>query len=248
MADRSFRETLSIYREGEDECAVARFAEARQQAEADPGLAEWWAQEKELDRIIARKLQDAPVPAGLKARLLRPRESLAPVRSGWARGMALLAAAVVILAVFFSSQRGFFQPEASLADYREEMVSFVKTDPPLQLETSEFPRVNEFLGKEGAPSPINFPATLQQMKPAGCRTLHFHGHDVALICFKRGEGKLLHLFVVNREALKKTPGAGERAYAVQGEWATVAWMEGDQAYLMAVQGDRTVLDRYLPSS
>lgn len=248
MEDRSFRKTLSVYREGESECAAAPFDEALQKAEADPGLAQWWAQEKELDRIITRKLQDAPVPAGLKARLLRPPESSPPIRSGWTRGIALLAAAIVLLAVFFSSQRGLFQPAASLADYREEMVSFIKSDPPLQLETSELPRVNEFLGKTGVPSPVDFPATLQQMKPAGCRTLRFHGNDVALICFKRGEGKLLHLFVVNQSALKKMPAAGDRSYAAQGDWTTVAWREGEQAYLMAVQGDRAALDRYLPNS
>ena len=248
MENQSVRETLGVYREGDGECTTARFDEARQRAEADPGLAQWWAQEKELDRIIALKLQEAPVPAGLKARLLRPPEPVTAARSGWARGIALIAAAIVLLAVFFSSPHGLFQPAASLADYRDEMVSFVKVDPSLELKTSEVPLVNEFFQKTGVPSPLSLPAKLQQMKPVGCRTLRFHGNDVGLVCFKSAEGKLLHLFVINRAGLSKMPGDGKRAYSAEGEWVTVAWTDGHQAYLLTVQGDQAALDQYLPTS
>ena len=92
MDKKDIRSILSAYRSGESHADDVRFEEARNEAEADPELSQWWREEKELDLIIARKLQGVPVAAGLKERLLRPPEAV--VRSPWVRRIALLAAAL----------------------------------------------------------------------------------------------------------------------------------------------------------
>ena len=176
-----------------------------------------------------QKLESVTVPAGLRARLLQPERRTIPHRATWPRKVALLAAAIVLLAVFFGSWRGLFQPATSLADYRDEMVGFVRLDPALDLKTTEMGQMSSFLKEKGAPSEMNVPPPLRQLQPIGCRTLRFRGEDVALVCFHGTDGKIVHLFVVNRKAMANSQSSDGPQYAAQGEWMTATWMDGDHA-------------------
>jgi len=241
MTSKELRSLLGVFRPGDGEADAARFAEAKKQAAADPELARWWSEEKEIDHAIGAKLAAAPIPAGLKARVTsRPIPLPIPQRS-WRRPALLAAAMIVALAVLFGSWHGPFQPAASIADYRDEMVSFIKLAPSLELESNDLARITNFLGKSGAPSQFEIPAGLRKLDPVGCRTLRFHGHDVALVCFKRGGGRLAHLFVVDRAALANA----KREYLAEGEWMTAIWTKGDQTYLLTTQGDQESLKQYL---
>lgn len=53
------------------------------------------------------------------------------------------------------------------------------------------------------------------MEPVGCRTLRYREHDVALICFKRGE-RLMHLFVVDETALPNLPARSSQKFIAEG--------------------------------
>lgn len=247
MDKSEIRAILSAYRSGESETSDRRFEEARAQAEADPELARWWAEQQQVDRVIALKLQSTRVPADLKARVTAW-EKRASQRSSWNRAIMLAAACIVALAAFFGSWRGPFQSTPSLADYRDEMVSFVKLTPPLELKSEELSRITAFLDQSRAPADFTLPGDLGQMEPIGCRVLRFRGHDVALVCFKRSDGRVAHLFVTDRAALPHLPRFAGRDYATQGEWMTAAWSDGDRAYLVAVQGDRATLEKYLGNS
>jgi len=249
MDKSEIRAILSAYRAGEPETQDPRFAQARAEAEADPELAQWWAEQQELDRVISAKLLSVEVPRELKTQLT-VWEKRSVQRSNWNRGIMLAAASIVALAVLFGSWRGPFQPAVSLADYRDEMVSFVKLDPPLELESSQLPRLTAFLEENGAPSGLNIPQGLQQMDAAGCRKLRFRGHDVALICFKRDDnGKLVHLFVVDRKAVAKLRGTrADPQFAEQGEWMTATWVDGEHAYLFAAKGTRPPVEKFLGTS
>ncbi len=248
MDDQVVRSLLSVYRAGEAEASEGRFAEARKQSESDPVLARWWAKEQLLDEIIGEKLQSAPVPAGLRPRLLSQDRPVVTTYRDWGRKLTLIAAAIVILAVLFSSWRGPFQPAVTLAEYRDEMVSFVKVDPSLAVETSDFGRIASYLEKAGSPAGLSLPQGLRKMEPAGCRTLRFRGHDVSLVCFRRGGGKLIHLFVVDQAALPRLRKGESREFKQEGDWMTAMWMEGNQAYLVAIEGNRAALEKYLESS
>ncbi len=247
MDDKYARSILSLHRPSDEDCGDARFREAQQQAESDPTLATWWAEEKELDQVITAKLMSTSVPAGLKERLLTS-EIPKPVRGTWRRPILLAAACLVAMAVLFGSWRGPFRPAVSLADYRGEMVGFIKLTPPLQLETSNLSRITESLQKSDAPAGFEIPEKLRELHPVGCRTLRFHGHDVALICFRRENGKLAHLFVVNSAALPGLPGRDKPNYSADGEWMTAAWMAGGHAYLVMAQGDRAQLEKLVGTS
>ena len=242
----SWRGMLSVHRGGDAEAIDPRLADARTKAESDPALKEWWATDQEQDRTISAKLASLPVPAGLKARLLEPppEVSAEPPR-GWTRVALLAAACLVALAVLFGSWRGPFQPAVSLADYRDEMVGFIKVDPNLEMKSPDLAKVESWLQKNNAPSQLVLPKKLRDLEPVGCRTLRFRGHDVALVCFKRNEGGLLHLFVLNRAALPDEIKDKAPQISPEGTWMTAAWGDGDQVYLITAQGDEKVIEAYL---
>jgi len=246
MDKRQARLLLSIHRPGE-KTDDPRVAEAEAMAAADPELASWWSEDQELDDVIATKLAAVPVPGDLRTRLVKTHSIQLPLsRWSWRNPALFVAAAIILVATFFGWWRESVKPRTSLADYRDEMVSFIRIDPPLELETNDFSRIKNFLQKPGAPSEADVPPALQRLPLLGCRTLRFRGHDVALICFKQEDGRVAHLLVIDRPALPELK--GERQYATVGEWTTVAWATGDRAYLLAVQGDRNAAEQLMTNS
>ncbi len=249
MDNREARSILSLHRLGEPALDEARLQEALRKTETDPELAQWWSAEQELDRIIAAKLATTPVPHGLKARITSGAPMRAQViRPTWSRVLLAAAASIILMGVLFSSWRGPFQPAVSLADYRDEMVSFIKVPPNLELESSDLTRLQNFLAKTDAPARFAVPKNLQAYEPAGCRVLRFRGHDVSLVCFKIGRGQLAHLFVAD---VKSVPTAGRAAapvFAAEEDWMTATWTEDGHAYLLAVKGNRAAAEEFLRDS
>ena len=243
--ETSLRGMLSVHRGSDSEAIDPRFAEARRKAESDPALEQWWATEQEQDRIIGAKLASLRIPAGMKGRLLARQKVPAAPRPAWTRTALLAAACLVALAVLFGSWRGPFQPTVSLADYRDEMVGFIKVDPTLEMKSPDLAQVENWLQQKQAFSQLTLPKKLQALEPIGCRTLRFRGQDVALVCFKRKEGGLLHLFVVNCAALPEAMKKKELQISPEGTWMTAAWSNGDQVYLITAQGDRQAIESYL---
>ncbi|MBA3832599.1 MAG: hypothetical protein H0X34_12045 [Chthoniobacterales bacterium] len=249
MDSAEARSLLSLYRADDSAADGARLVEVLGQVKADPELARWWSDEQELDRIIASKLATTHVPAGLKARIIsRAEPRPTAIRPTWSRAPLLAAAAIVALAVLFSSWRGPFQPALSIADYRDEMVSFVKVAPSLELESSDMGRVKDFLARANAPAQFNVPKRLQKFDPIGCRVLRFRGEDVSLICFKIGGESLAHLFVTNPKTVWTGARGSAPVFASKQGWMTASWTEDGQAYLLAVKGDRAGLEKFLSTS
>lgn len=250
MDESADRSILRIYHAGERGVDDVRSEELKRRAETDPDFVRWSLEEDEFDRVIGLKIQSIPVPGDLKSRLLSLQKTVTPSRVSRTRKLALLAAAIVVLAVFFGSWQGPFQPAVSLADYRDEMVSFIRIDPFLEMETPELSRITAFLKNAGAPSRLDLPQKLPRMQhPLGCRILRFRGQDVTLVCFGREQGELVHLFIVNRAALSHLRKRDKALrYQAVGAWMTATWIDGDQAYLITVEGDRAKLEKYLSSS
>ena len=82
----------------------------------------------------------------------------------------------------------------------------------------------------------------------GCRTLRFRGHNVALLCFKRAEGDLIHLLVIDRKAMKIKNNARDPQYTPEGDWMTATWQDDNHTYLIAAKSDRDSLAKYFSTS
>lgn len=248
MNETEIRARLSVHRAGEVGVDDARLREAQTRVESDHDLANWWAEEQALDELIAAKLESVPVPTASRAHML-PAPVRAHRRSGWARKLTLAAAAIVVLAALFSSWRGPFQPAVALGEFSDEMVSFVRGDPVVELESSDISQLLRFLENSDAPSALNLPPNLLRLSAVGCRVLRFRGENVSLLCFERQPEKLVHLFVVNRKVVdglranRKQPQFGRYR-----EWATAAWTEGEHAYLLTLAGERAAIEDFLGRS
>jgi hypothetical protein len=213
-------------------------------------LARWFEEQQEFDRKFAEAIDEIPIPPGLQTRIMAARPTgRARIRQGslWPR-IGWAAAAIVVVVALFSFWRGLFQPTVSLADFRSEMISFLKLAPPLELESRDLERIQTWLSSTGAPADVSVLPGLSALEPVGCRVLYFRGQKVTLICFRRGGTKLAHLLVLDPLALQGLRSDGAPVFAQEGEWMTAAWREKGRIYLIAAQGDRALLERYLQKS
>jgi hypothetical protein len=165
-------------------------------------------------------------------------------RMTWFPGILLAGAAVVAVAFLFM-WTNVARPGASLADYRDEMLSFARVDPTLEMQSTQLSDLVNWLETSHGMSGVLIPAKVKTMEPVGCRVLRFRQHDVGLICFRRTNGKLLHLFVIDRIAFPHLPSKDRPEFSSHGEWMTAAWIDGEHAYLLAVQGDQTQMESFL---
>jgi hypothetical protein len=233
-----------MYRPGRDDAADPFFAEALKMVSDDPALGQWLVHEQEFDRVFGGKIEAALVPTELKARIIASRQKQTVVPFDWKRWVPLAAAAVLLVAMGILVARGSLGSRRRVADMRNEMVSFIKLTPPLELESADLNRIEKFIAAAAAPAADSIPPGLAQLDPVGCRVLAFREHKVTLICFKRGGGRLAHLFVIDRSALEKLPSSGVPTFEQEGDWMTAAWQDADHAYLLAAQGDRASVERY----
>jgi hypothetical protein len=243
MNEEEIRKILAVSRPGNQDAADPVIAQALEQAEQNPALLSWFHREQDFDRFFSEALLGTPLPSGLKARLLGAQELATVRRLRRSRSLAWAVAGIAVGVALFSSWYGLFQPATSLADFRGEMVSFIRVTPSLELESSDLERIKIWLDSAGAPASVALPEGLQALKPIGCRVLSFRGHRVTLICFRRTQGRLVHLFVDNDETLAGL--RSEPVFASEGNWTTAAWEENGQSYLLAAEGNEDLLRQYL---
>jgi hypothetical protein len=221
-------------------------AEALREAGRNPDLAQWFAEEQAFDRAIAAHLNAVPAPLGLKTRILANAGVPAETRQwSWAVKLAAVAALLFLAAQIVSLFRTSTAASNRLPDYASEMVSFIQLPPPLEMKSGDLGAIKGWLAKKEA-ARTNVPPRLAALQPVGCRILSFRGQKVALICFQRGQDRLAHLFIIDRAAMPKIRPGDQPVYQDALGWTTATWAEGDRVYMIAVEGDRAAVRRYLP--
>jgi hypothetical protein len=248
MDEQQARLILKAYRPGGQDESDPHFSAAFQEAQRNPELAQWFADEQAFDQAIANHLERVPAPFGLKTRILANAGVRTESRtSRWLIGLATVAALLFLCAQIISLWRNATPAAGALPDYAREMVSFVRLPPPLDMETNDLAKIQNWVAQKKSFSVVAPPA-LTSLKPVGCRSLSFRGHDVTLICFHRDRNRLAHLFVVERAALPTLKPGQRPIFSTEGEWTTASWAQGGHVYMIAVQGDRAAVQSYLPSA
>ncbi|HEY1770623.1 MAG TPA: hypothetical protein VGG02_10265 [Chthoniobacterales bacterium] len=221
-------------------------AEALRMAAANPELGRWFADEQAFDRAIAAQIESVPAPFGLKTRILAEGGAKkAAGKARWIFGLAAFAALGFLSAELVSLWRA--PAPVGSAEYAREMASFIQLAPPLPMESHDLGAIRNWLSDKNAPA-AKVPARLAALDPIGCRVLSFRGHEVTLICFRREGNRLAHLFVVNRAAMPKLKMGDKPVFDNENGWMTATWMEDDQIYMIATQGGRTMIEKYLPNA
>jgi len=200
-------------------------------------------------------LRNAPVCAdsacaadlGLESNREMFDESRPLPRSGWGPWNLPLVAMAMLLLLF--ALRPLWSPSSSkhmLADFRSDMVSLIGSEPGLDFKASNLSDINDWLRASGSKADFRVPQNVASHSTVGCRVLSFEGHAVTLVCFRRDQGGLIHLFVVEGSAI---PGLPDRQHAEvaaeQRGWTTAAWADTNHDYLLAVQADQAAIANLL---
>lgn len=235
---------LSAYPIAGNQCEDSQFEEALRLAQRDPELREWFGRERELDAVIARKLQSVPPPPDLQFQLLAAHKVIPIPRWRFRIASFAAAAAIALVALTLSSYLFARRPTLALADFETYVASTAATLDHLDLNTSNLVEIRDWLRQGQAPSEFTVPSGLAQNKRVGCRVFDWRGKRVSLVCFALGEQKTAHMFIVERAVLRNVA-ANERVRvdSGQGGITTAIWTDDVNAYVVALQDGADELRR-----
>lgn len=225
---------LQAYRPGGRDANDPLFREALEQAQRDPELARWFANEQVLDSRISTKVQGAiKPPAHLKLQLLVQRKIVRPVV--WWKMPAWQLAAAACLTLLVTLSMLWFKPaeQAQFAAYRSEMADFAgqKLDR-LDLMSRDVAEVRRWLALKESHGDLVLPAGLNGRPSLGCRLLDWKGHKVSLVCFELENKQVAHLQVVDSAAFKDAP-TESPVFNQVGSVTTASWSRGGKTYVVA---------------
>jgi hypothetical protein len=228
---------LQAYRPGGQDANDPRFREALAQAQRDPELARWFANEQALDSRISTKVKASITPpAHLKSRLLAQRRIVSPV-AWWKRPVWQLAAAAC-LALVVTIAAIWLKPDHSngFAQYRVDMAEFAgKKLDRLDLMSRDMEEVRRWLAQKESHGDLVLPVGLNGRPSLGCRLLDWKGHKVSLVCFELENKQVAHLLVVDSAAFKDAP-TKSPVFNQVGDVATASWSRGGKTYVVASKG------------
>lgn len=245
---------LGCYHPNGKDALNPEMRQALELAERDPELAAWFKREQELDGIICEKIGQIRAPESLKTSIIAGRK-LVHLDARW-KSPKLLALAAMLVAIIGTAvvlvstgkddgsavvvQQGFEQ-------FREEMVQIVQAGLELDLYSGNSEELEMWLMKHSTPL-INSESTRNLASHAmGCKALDWGGKPVSLVCYRMGEGKVVHLFVMDLqgEAVGGLPRQQTTLLESVHQRSTASWQENGKAYLLVGHDPGTKLTPYL---
>jgi hypothetical protein len=259
MDNREAKFILSAYRPGGQDANDPRFAEALEQARRDPILQRWFDESVAFDAAMTEKLSATSVPSDLRESIftgVRITRAPHPPQDGFAvakwknswRKWAIAAAAVV------STTLGILiwhnTRPAPMAGWQLQALDAVLSS--IARNESHFDVISpnpgdlvKWLRANYAPMGGRLPDRLDKLPSIGCKTFFWRGKPVSLICFTLPEGRAIHLVITNVSTESDRAIKHEAKMVQQAQWATATWREGSMIYMLALEGSRDELRRYL---
>ncbi len=240
------KEILLLYRPDTRDAEDPQIIEAVELARQDPELARWFEQHQAFQLAMRAKFRQMEVPEHLKVALLAGQKTLQPPI--WWRQPAWLAAAAIFvlllgLAVFW------LRPSVPdrFANFRESMVSAAVRVYGMDLETNNMAQLRQFLAKKGAPADYEVTQGLARLELKGGGLLRWRGNPVSMVCFDRGDTKMLFLFVMKRSAVKDPPPVttSKVELARVDDYSTANWSRGDDTYVLAGPQEPGFAEKYV---
>ncbi len=245
------KQWLSAYVEGMDLGSEQNLREALRLAETDPELRDWWHHQQEMDQRMRAALADVPVPDGLEQVLLTS-VGAGPVSPGvpagfmrW-RGWILAAAALLVLGLgtflFLRNNEALVQDlqasvsgtsEDSFDQFRDGMAYYIrKVYFQLDHKSDQLPSIEDWLQNHDTPAFGNLPGQLAALPTLGCKQLEWRGQKVSLVCFNTRDGKIVHLFILDREGADPDQFRDIATVARSSGLETGGWLTPDKVYLL----------------
>ncbi len=238
------KEILSTRRPGSPAAADPELAEALRLVEREPDLRQWWEERQRFDAGVRAALQTIPVPPDLTGRILagRPASALRlPASRRWV--WALAAAAAFTFAawlVWWSLPSG-----PQFPTYRNRMARVALREYRMDIQTNDLAAIQGFLARNQAPADYTLTPSMRALPGLGCGIVRWQNQPVSMVCFDRGQGQILWLFVAEDAAVAGAPRSRQPVFDSVGRLATAAWSDGRHLYLLAALGNRQLLEKYL---
>lgn len=222
--------------------------EALELAKTNPDLQEWIAKQENLDPRIAAEVSEVPIPEGLEASLLKIVGAGVPAKPkrNW-RGLWIAAtgiAAVLCLGFLYLSPKGesLIQgvqasvrgtSQDSFDHFRDGMAYYIR-NVYFQLDhtTTDLDSIENWLKENNTPVYQGVPEALQALVPIGCKRLDWQGRTVSLVCFHTAEGKIVHMFIMDRDGVEKSRFSDISTVANSNGLETGGWSTDQEIYLL----------------
>ncbi len=247
MTSSEAREILLLYRAGTADAADTEMAEALALARQDPELGRWFEQHHAFQKAMRAGFRQIEVPAHLKASLLiqKPAQrTFVTPQVWWRRPVWLTAAAAVLLVLGLIG--AWLKPRVPdrFANFQSRMVGAAQLAYRMDLETNDMQQVRQLMASRGAPADYDVPPALEHLRLTGGGRLNWRSNPVAMVCFDRGDKKMLFLFVMKRSAVKDPPPKTPQLAKVR-QMLVASWTLGDNTYVLAGPEEADFLKKYL---
>jgi hypothetical protein len=236
------KEILLRHRPGTADAEDPDVSAALELARQDAELGDWLRSHELFQKSVRSSLRKVQPPAGLKEAILNQQ----PVKPKvvWLRPAVLLAAAASValllgLSVFWQTPR----EDATFTGFRERMARTALRDYRMDLLSTNLTEIRQYLGTRKAPADYRLTPPLERLPGYGCAVLRWRNHEVAMVCFDRGEGKLLYLFVADAGDVPAAPAVA--AFQQVNRLATTSWVSGGRLYVLAAEGDEALIKGFL---
>jgi uncharacterized membrane protein YbaN (DUF454 family) len=246
LNSRLAKEILLRYRPGTTDASDPELAEALEQAQRDPELARWFAQQKAFHDTIRDRLKQLPVPLGLKEEILAGYRPVA-IPVWWQRPVfqALAAAAAVVLLLGIAFFRSPPREETSFAAFQSRVVRNAQRGYVMDIMTNDLAAIRQFLATHGAHADYVLPTPLEKLPGDGGAVLRWHNKIISMVCFDMGNHNDLFLFVANRADLPDAPATSDPQFRRIGRLTAASWSTSDRTYVLAGPGDEQSVRNYL---
>jgi len=246
MSRDQAKEILSAFRPGTEDERDPVFVEALQLAAQDGELSAWLAERQAFDSAFKRRLSASPLPEGLLEQI-RIGATLRQTKARQRRRRLLALAACLVLLLTLAGlclYQWNLTETTQFSACRSDMVDFLQHFPKLDLETANLAQARQWLADTRHLQQVQFPTGLQRFPTIGCRTLEWHGHGLALVCFMV-DGEVVHFIVIPRSRIPDGPPTSEPQFARVGRETTVAWSRGDLTYMVLSKASEGFLRKRL---
>lgn len=227
---------LGAYRANGADAQDPFFREALKQAETDPSLRAWLAEEQAFDAGIARALAGIAAPAAGKAMIRTTVKATRPARRRWLLPLALAAGIALLVGVPDWNRSGGvlrLPHEATLAELATHLSEHHSS---MGLMSPDYAKLRQWIAARGGPLPENLPPGLAKMGVIGCQTWTTSRGKVALVCFVGDNQQVGHLYVFDRlpDDLKSgAPPTVERPrLGASGAWSLAVWQHDGRGYVL----------------
>lgn len=251
MNKQRAKEILSTYMKDSSVDSDPEVQQALDLADSDPELLEWMQLQAEVDPVLRDALSDIPVPKDLEARLLETVRKESPAVAGTRppRRLRLVGWGIAATLLVSISTFWFLRQNEDIVQNLQHSVSGVSPDDfshfrdgmayyindvyfRLDHITKDLDSIESWLSNRESPVYEDLPDALTALDPIGCKQLQWQGLDVSLVCFHTTDGRIVHLFLLDRETATDSQFSGIDAVARSSGLETAGWVSPSTVYLL----------------